>query len=170
MHHKNICISKNILHTVLQGAGMTPAASYTCYDEYSNCGDAGMCDWAADQCKKSCKKCWNETLKKWTLDNELAFTHWYVKSALLICFVENILALEIHEIRSLFNYLCGLCCYHLQVYSLDRPFCNICKHLDLSWLTTRFSLIFILIFLDFYLDFLKHVSPPKNLHYTQQVY
>ena len=57
MRHKNICISKNILHTVLQGAGMTPAASYTCYDEYSNCGDAGMCDWAADQCKKSCKKC-----------------------------------------------------------------------------------------------------------------
>ena len=57
MRHKNISLAKNIFHTLLQGEGMTPAASYTCYDEYSNCGDEGMCDWAADQCKKSCKKC-----------------------------------------------------------------------------------------------------------------
>ena len=37
------------------GEGMTPAASNTCYDKYSNC--ASLCQWYPDDCKASCGKC-----------------------------------------------------------------------------------------------------------------
>lgn len=44
------------LHECSVGEGMTPAASNTCYDKYSNC--ASLCQWYPDDCKASCGKCW----------------------------------------------------------------------------------------------------------------
>ena len=40
---------------LFKGEGMTPAASYTCYDKYTDC--AQHCDTHADECKKSCGLC-----------------------------------------------------------------------------------------------------------------
>merc|ERR1711890_216481 len=38
--------------------GMTPARSYTCYDQFSNCPQlCSSAEYANNQCKKACGKC-----------------------------------------------------------------------------------------------------------------
>ena len=53
---KDACsLLNNKSFLLFKGDGMTPAASYTCYDKYTDC--AQHCDTHADECKKSCGLC-----------------------------------------------------------------------------------------------------------------